>query len=138
MDLSNRHRTVLLAIVILNLISTWLHYTDNALFLERYPGPEWFTPLGIIVTVIVMTPIGLLGYWVYTKDKFWLAYLLLGLYSLTSVSSLGHYLAPIVVPMSVKMHILIWLDGFAGVSLIVFLLCSGVVWQEWRRMPATD
>ena len=99
MDLSNRHQTVLLAIVILNLISTWLHYTDNALFLDRYPGPEWFTPTGIITTVMLMTPIGVLGYWVYKQAKFWLAYLLLGLYSLTSISSPGHYLAPIVVPM---------------------------------------
>ncbi len=138
MDLSNRHQTVLLAIVILNFISTCLHYTDNALFLERYPGPEWFTPMGIIATVMLMTPIGVIGYWVYKQAKFWLAYLLLGLYSLTSVSSPGHYLAPMVVPMSVKMHILIWLDGFAGVSLIVFLIWSGFVRQEWRRRPATD
>jgi hypothetical protein len=90
MNLSKRPQQILLAILALNLVSTWLHYMDNALFLNQYPGPEWFTPLGVLATVIVMTPIGLFGYWLYT-----------------SVSSPGHYLFPMVTPMSFKMHGLI-------------------------------
>jgi hypothetical protein len=39
MPVAIRRQRILLALVILNLISTWLHYTDNALFLDRYPGP---------------------------------------------------------------------------------------------------
>ena len=62
MNLSKRHQQILLAILLLNLISTWLHYIDNALFLNQYPGPDWFTPVGVLGAVIVMTPIGLLGY----------------------------------------------------------------------------
>lgn len=132
MNLSKHPQQILLAIIILNLISTWLHYTDNALFLSQYPGPEWFTSIGVLATVIVMTPVGLMGYWLYTHRSFWLAYLLLGIYSITSVSSPGHYLFPIVIPMSLKMHSLIWLDAIAGVSLIGFLLWSCTVAQEWR------
>jgi hypothetical protein len=133
---NQRPQQVLLAILVLNLISTWLHYTDNALFVEQYPGPDWFTTIGILSVVMVMTPLGLLGYWLYAKGKFWLAYLLLGVYSLTSVSSPGHYLFPAITPMSVKMHSLIWLDGIAGMLLIGFVLWSSLSAQEWRSQEA--
>jgi hypothetical protein len=138
MNLSKRPQHILLAIVVLNLISTWLHYTDNALFLNQYPGPDWFTPIGILATVMAMTPVGLLGYWLYTKRSFWLAYLLLGAYSITSVSSPGHYLFPMVTSMSFKMHGLIWLDAISGLSLISFLLWSYAVMQEWRSTEIID
>ncbi|MBW4685094.1 MAG: hypothetical protein KME40_08325 [Komarekiella atlantica HA4396-MV6] len=131
-NLFSLRQKILLGIITLNLISTWLHYIDNALFLSRYPGPEWFTSIGVISVVIVMTPVGLLGYWLYTKGMFWLAYLSLGLYSITSISSPGHYLFPMLAPMSLKMHSLIWLDGVMGLLLIGFLLWSGVVLREWR------
>jgi hypothetical protein len=49
MNLS-RPQQILLAIIVINLISTWLHYTDNAIFLEQYPGPDWFTPIGVMLT----------------------------------------------------------------------------------------
>ncbi|HAA27324.1 MAG TPA: hypothetical protein DCE56_06135 [Cyanobacteria bacterium UBA8553] len=138
MNLSKRPQQVLLAIVAVNFISTWLHYTDNALFLNQYPGPEWFTPIGILATVIVMTPIGLLGYWLYIRRSFWLSYLVLGVYSITSVSSPGHYLFPMVAPMSFKMHSLIWLDAVSGLSLIGFLVWSCAVVQEWRSTEIVD
>jgi hypothetical protein len=128
-------QTLLLAIVILNLISTWLHYTDNAIFLDRYPGPAWFTTPGVFATVILMTPIGLLGYWLYLKRQFWLAYGALALYSITSLSSPGHYLFPGAMSMSVKMHSLIWVDAIAGVSLVIFLIGSSFVVQDWRQQP---
>lgn len=138
MNFSKPHQKILLEIVILNFISTWLHYIDNALFLNQYPGPDWFTPVGVLVAVIVMTPIGLLGYWLYTRRSFWFAYLFLGMYSVTSVSSPGHYLFPMVAPMSLKMHSLIWLDGVSGLSLIGFLLWSCIVVQEWRIIRVVE
>jgi hypothetical protein len=131
MTISQTPRQVLLGIVILNLISTWLHYTHNAVFLECYPGPDWFTPRAIIITVAVMSAIGLLGYWFYLRSSFLLAYLCLGLYSVTSISSPGHYLFPMVAPMSVTMHSLIWLDALSGISLIGFLMWSSLVLREW-------
>ena len=133
MNLIKRSQQVLLVILLLNLISTWLHYTDNALFLDQYSGPEWFTTSGVFIAVTVMTPIGLLGYWLYTKGMLELSYLLLCVYSITSISSPGHYLFSIVTPMSLKMHGLIWLDGVAGILLICFVVWSSLIAQEWRR-----
>lgn len=138
MNLSKRPQQTLLAIVAMNLISTWLHYTDNALFLNQYPGPDWFTPIGVLATVTMMTPVGLLGCWLYSKRSFRLGYLLLGAYSVTSVSSPGHYLFPMITPMSLKMQGLIWLDAVSGLSLICFLLWSSAVMQEWRSPEMID
>jgi hypothetical protein len=132
MIITKKPQQILLTAVLLNLTSTWCHYTDNALFLERYPGPEWFTTLGVFVTIILMTPVGLLGYWLYLKDRFWLSYLALALYSITSISSPGHYLFPAIVPMSMKMHALIWLDAVSGLILLGFIFWSSIVAQEWR------
>jgi hypothetical protein len=36
-------------------------------------------------------------------------------------------------PMSLKMHGLIWLDALSGLSLIGFLLWSSAIAQEWRK-----
>jgi hypothetical protein len=74
------HRTkTLLTIVVFNLISTWLHYTDNAIYVDRYPGPAWFTSIGVFVTIAIMTPIGILGYWLYRQNQFLLSYVVLGI-----------------------------------------------------------
>jgi hypothetical protein len=131
MNVSIRSQPVLFSITTLNLISTWLHYTDNARFLNLYPGPAWFTPGAVLAAVIVMTPIGLLGYWLYTRRLFRMSYILLGLYSITSISSPGHYLYPMVHPISLKMHSLIWLDAFSGLSLVAFLVWSCAIAKEW-------
>jgi hypothetical protein len=128
----SRQQKILSAIIIINIISTWLHYTDNALYLDKYPGPAWFTTPGVFATVIVMTPVGLLGYWLYHRQAFWWSYLALGLYSITSVSSPGHYLFPMMHAMSLKMHELIWSDALSGISLIAFILWSGAIAQEWQ------
>lgn len=138
MSLSKYPQHTLLAILGLNFLSTGLHYTDNALFLDWYPGPDWFTPIGILVIWMVMTPVGLLGYGLYRRRLFWLAYLFLGVYSITSISSLGHYFFPVVTPMSIKIHGLIWFDAIAGLMLVSFLFWSFAVAKEWRNVDVAD
>jgi hypothetical protein len=132
MNSMNRQQKILIAIITINIISTWLHYTDNALYLEQYPGPDWFTTPGVFATVIMMTPVGLLGYWLYQRQSFLLSYIALGIYSITSVSSPGHYLFPMIHEMSLKMHGLIWSDALSGLSLLAFIWWSGVITQEWQ------
>lgn len=133
---TQRNRQILLFLLIFNIISTTLHYTDNAIFVDLYPEPEWFTTAGVFATLIFMTPFGLLGYWLYTKGLFWFSYLCLGFYSITSISSPAHYLYPMVTSMSLKMHLLIWCDAVAGLSLIIFILWSALFLQQWRKIEA--
>ena len=127
MHFIERSKDVLRFITFLNISSTWLHYTDNALFLDQYTGLEWFTPTIIFASVAVMTPIGIIGYWLYTKERFRTAYFFILLYSTTSISSLGHYLLPGAQDMSIRMHSLIWTDGVAGLVLVGF-----VFWSAFR------
>lgn len=121
---NTRVNLLLLSLVLLNVTTTWLHYIDNALSLDLYTGFSWFTPVNVISTVAIMTPLGLLGYWLYKKKHQKAAHLLLGVYSLTSLSSLGHYLLPDAMLMPLRMHVSIWLDGIAGLLLISFLSWS--------------
>ena len=124
---------ILLLLVLFNIVSTTLHYTDNAIFVDRYPEPDWITTAGVFATLILMTPFGLLGYWLYSRGLFWLSYLCLGFYSLTGISSPTHYLYPMVTSMSVKMHLLIWCDAIAGLSLIGFIFWSSLLLQQWHK-----
>jgi hypothetical protein len=128
----NQQQKILTAIMAVNFVSTWLHYTDNALFLEQYPGPDWFTTKGVFATIIIMTPVGLLGYWLYRRQSFLFSYIALGIYSITSVSSPGHYLFPMMHEVSLKMHELIWSDAVSGLSLIIFILWSSGLAKEWQ------
>jgi hypothetical protein len=73
-----------------------------------------------------------LGYWLYQRQSFLLSYIALGIYSITSVSSPGHYLFPMIHEMSLKMHGLIWSDALSGLSLLAFIWWSGVITQEWQ------
>jgi len=126
-------QTLLLFLVIVNAISTILHYTDNFVDYDKYPQPAWITPDSIYLAWIALTICGVLGYLFYVKNAFWSAYLCLGIYSITGVSSPAHYLYPAHHAFSGKMHLLIWTDAIAGISLLFFILWSALIAREWQE-----
>jgi hypothetical protein len=71
-----------------------------------------------------LTLIGLAGYWLYAREKLWLAYFCLIIYSATGLSSPTHYLYGAMSEFSLKMHALIWLDAIAGAMVLFFVLRS--------------
>lgn len=127
------NRTLLLALLIVNTISTIFHYTDNFVFYDKYPQPTWITPNSIYLAWIVLTIFGVVGYLFYVKESFWFAYLCLGIYSITGISSPGHYFYPAHHVFSQKMHLLIWTDAIAGISLLFFILWSALIAREWQE-----
>jgi hypothetical protein len=127
-----RH-TLLLILLIINVVSTSLHYTDNFLNNDKYPEPAWITPNGVYISWIVLTLFGVAGYLLYVKNAFWIAYLCLGIYSITGISSTAHYFFPATEPFSLKMNVLIWFDAIAGTSLLIFTLWSALLLQEWQK-----
>lgn len=135
MDGKKINRTALFILLIVNVISTILHYSDNFVSYDKYPQPNWITPDSIYLAWIVLTTFGVVGYVLYVKDMFWTAYLCLGIYSITGVSSPGHYLYSAQHVFSQKMHLLIWMDAIAGISLLIFILRSALVLKEWRKEP---
>ena len=125
-------KTWLRTVLIFNIVITSIHYTDNAIFVHDYPEPEWITTSGVFITWIIMTLIGIIGYWVYGKQNYWLSYLLLGMYAGTGLSSSAHYLYGELSQFSLKMHAFIWMDIIAGLSVVAFLTWSLLIAQEWH------
>ena len=128
----DRHKW-LLAILLFSIAITSIHYTDNAIFVKDYPEPEWITTSGVFITWGVMTLIGTISYWLYCQQYFWSSYLLLGIYSVTGLSSPTHYFYGAMSQFSGKMHLFIWSDALAGLAVIAFIVWSALVTQEWRN-----
>ena len=96
--------------------ATAIHYTDNYLFIEDYPQPDWIAQETIYVTWALFTLIGIAGYLFFRDEKPVAAAAYLLVYSYTGLSSLGHYAFGSMEQFSSKMHLLIVLDGIAGLS----------------------
>lgn len=132
MNLERKLQPLLLSVLIVSVVSTSIHYTDNFLFFEQYPQPEWITLPSIYISWIILTAIGVAGYWLYRNRRFWLAYVCLVIYSLTGLSSLGHYFYGAMSEFSAKMHLFIWTDGLTGLAVLGFTLWSGLIRKVLR------
>ena len=133
----NKHKTWLLAIIILSIVITSIHYTDNAIFVNDYPEPKWITTSGVFISWGVMTLIGIIAYWLYSKRYLWLSYLFLGIYSITGLSSPTHYFYGAPSQFSFKMHAFIWADAIAGLLIVAFIIWSVLIAQEWSTKGET-
>lgn len=124
---------ILLAIIVINITITSLHYTDNAWFIDLYPEPEWLSTSRVFITWGIMTIIALISYWLYVQKNYWLSYLSLIIYSITGLSSPTHYLYGGLSEFTFKMHCLIWSDFIVGLSVIGFIMWSGLIKREWQQ-----
>lgn len=131
MELQRTRQQLLLLLLLVSIVSTFVHYTDNFFFFNQYPQPEWITLSSIYVAWFVLTAIGITGYRLYSYQRFQLAYPCLFLYSLTGLSSLGHYFYGNLSEFSARMNLLIWTDGLTGLTVLLFTLWSGLVLKEW-------
>lgn len=123
---------ILLAILAINIAITSLHYTDNALFVDVYPEPNWITTSGVFITWGIMTVIALISYWLYLQKNYWLSYLALVIYSITGLSSPTHYFYGTMPEFSLKMHFLIWSDFIVGLLIVGFIMWSSLLKREWQ------
>jgi hypothetical protein len=121
---------ILTIILIVSIITTGIHFTDNFLSFERYPQPNWITPFGIIRSWLIWTVFGVLGHCLYTKQRFWIAYTCLLIYSTCGLSSLAHYLYGHIDEFSFKMHLLILADGTAGSMILGFIVWSILILKK--------
>lgn len=131
-------RQVLLKILLIAcIVSTAIHFADNYFYIGQYPQPDWITPSSIYTSWIIWTGIGLTGYWLYRRERFWLAYLCLVVYSFCGLDSLGHYGYGAMTDFSMKMHCFIVTDGLTGLAILGFTLWSGLVLKEQFRESGT-
>lgn len=132
--MEKNQRLILLLIILIGvMVTTILHYTDNFLFFDQYPVPAWITKNSVYVAWFILTMFGIAGYWFYKHRLFWVAYLCLCIYSITGISSLGHYFYASITDFSWKMNTLILLDGISGTALLGFTFWSGLILREWQK-----
>jgi hypothetical protein len=128
----------LLVLLTINLASTILHYTDNFIYFDRYPAPNWMNMHHVYLAWLILTPFAAIGYFLYKKHKYWLAYLCLFIYSNAGAASMGHYFYGSISDISLKMNVSIGIDVIAGIALDLFLFWSAFISQEWREQIPAD
>ena len=132
-----KRQNLLKILLIASIVSTAIHFTDNYLYIEHYPQPDWITPASIVRSWIIWTVIGIAGYWLYKNQRFWLSYPCLAYYSFCGLSSLAHYLFGSMAEFSAKMHLFIATDALTGLAILVFTLWSGLILREQFRNTGT-
>ena len=130
MNLEIKRQLLLKLLLIVSIISTSIHFTDNYLFIEQYPQPAWITAASIYQSWLILTAVGIAGYWLYKERKFWVGYVCLIIYSLTGLASPGHYLYGSLSQFSLKMHLLIWTDGLTGLAVLGFVFWSALILKQ--------
>ena len=128
-----KRRDLLKILLIVSAVSTAIHFTDNYLYFEQYPQPEWITKPGVYRSWIIWTVFGVAGYWLYQNRRHWSSYACLAIYSTCGLSSLGHYLYGAMHEFSPKMHFFIVTDGLTGLTVLGFTLWSILILQEQFR-----
>ncbi|MDQ3958176.1 MAG: hypothetical protein M3273_07635 [Actinomycetota bacterium] len=117
-----RFDRVLAPVLVASVVSTAIHYTDNYLFIEEYPQPEWIEKSTIYSVWLMLTAVGAIGYWMYRTGWRVAAGACLLVYSYTGLSSLGHYFFGSFSDFTAKMHFFIWTDGLTGAAVLACAL----------------
>ncbi len=128
--------TVLFWLIVAGIVSTGIHFTDNAIFIEGYPQRDYITVPLIVVTWIAWTASAIVGYRLYRRDeRSQLAHVLLLVYAYAGLSTLGHYLYGSPSELPLWRNVSIVADGVVGFSILAFTVWS--VLRNVRRRPAT-
>ena len=112
---------------------TLFHFTDNYVSIETYPQPEWVTGPVVIVSWLLFSAVGLLGYLLYRARRFGAANAALLVYAYAGLSSLGHFVSGSPDEFTTRGLISVLADGLAGSAVLALALWSIAA---RRRAPA--
>lgn len=128
--------TLLKAILAASMLSTAIHYTDNFVQVNRYPGPggSFYTVVRVAIVLgwPLLTAIGLIGYRRYREHRYQEARVCLCVYSLTGLATLGHfaYGNP---KIPAFFYATLFTDTLTGLAVLAFVLWSANVLEPRRR-----
>jgi hypothetical protein len=128
--------TLLKAILAASMLSTAIHYTDNFVQVNRYPGPggSFYTVVRVAIVIgwPLLTAIGLIGYRRYREHRYQEARVCLCVYSLTGLVTLGHfaYGNP---KIPAFFYATLFTDTLCGLAVLAFVLWSANVIEPRRR-----
>ena len=118
-------------VVFATIALTLLHFTDNAVFLETYPAPEWQGDWFVWVVVVswpLFTTLGVLAYRNYRDGNFSRAHPLLVAYSYTGLVSIGHFLYGSPSELTTRGAVSVFIDAAMGT-----LVLATAVWSMVAR-----
>jgi hypothetical protein len=127
--------TVLKVILGWCVVSTALHFTHNFAAIEQYPQSESISNTTVRAVIVVswplLTAIGLYAYRLHAQGhRRGMANALLALYSLTGISSLGHFVID-KVDLPLFWMAVIASDALAGAAVLAY-----AIWSELASAPA--
>ena len=115
----------------LNIVASTLHCLDNIIFFNDYREPNWITGSNI-VDYLYFLALGFLigGYIAFRNRNRLFSAMGMILFSIISVSALGHYLYVPMSSLTLKMNTLIVLEAISAIVLIVFVVWTQIVWRK--------
>jgi hypothetical protein len=101
-------------------VASLIHFTHNAEFIADYPGlPKNWTTNGVYGAWLVMTLFGLIAWWLtHTKFKA-VGLILVMLYAVCGLDSLGHYWVAPIHAHQTMMNVTIFLEVFCALVLLL-------------------
>ena len=128
---------LLLVLLTVSIASTAGHYVDNSVNIDKYPSSDVATAGVVAATWLILTPVGILGYRLYTSGRLFGAYAMLAVFSLVGLSTPGHYTSASLADFALWRNISILLDAITGAAVLAFVLWSALIAREWSR-PASN
>lgn len=107
--------------------ATAVHFIDNTLNIDDYPGPSWqpgWFAYIVGASWFLFTTIGILGYRYYRDGDYPKAHLFLGAYSITGFVTLGHFITASPSELTTFGLATVVLDGLVGVLVLSIVLWS--------------
>ena len=111
---------VLPVLLVINLVTSALHFGDNMLRFQEYPEPRWITGPHVVDALwLVITPLLALGWWLARTARKWESVGVLWLYGVLSLFVLGHYLYAPPMTLSFRINVLIAAETVTAILLIL-------------------
>ena len=125
-----RRLTILGVLIVACMVSTTAHYTHNYLEVAHYPKSWWIgdstVRLGIVIAWPALTTLGVLGFWLYARQRYVAAYPFLALYSVLGIVTLGHF-TPGSPHIPSFWYSTIFTDALLGFAILAFAHWSAVM-----------
>ena len=102
-------------------VASLIHFVHNGLYLHDYPNmPTWLTALGVYAAWLVVATVGCAGYGLYRWGARRIGLLVMALYALLGLDSLGHYVVAPLAAHSMAMNATILGEVGSAAALLVF------------------
>ena len=110
----------LIALALLYMTASLIHFAHNAEFLADYPNlPQTWTRAEVYLAWAGMTALGAAGLFLVTRGLTRMGLLLVAVYSLLGIDSLGHYVVAPISAHTFAMNLTILLEVCAAAVLLI-------------------